>query len=137
MSAVDPVLGAEAPDLTADAATEVAARHFGIASNGARSLGSERDQTFLLIDDGVPVGVLKISNAAENPATLDMEALVIRHIARVDPTLPVARPLAHVGCRRPRRRAVVPRPGRRRPRRPLGAGLPRDAGPDAVRARPS
>ena len=93
MSAIDPVLNAQAPDLTAAAATEVAERHFGIASNGARSLGSERDQTFLLSHGDDPTAVLKISNSAESVDTLDMEALAVLHISAVDPTLPVARPM--------------------------------------------
>ena len=35
---------------------------------------------------------MKISNAAEDPATLDMEALAVLHARRADPTLPVALP---------------------------------------------
>ena len=64
-------------------------------SRGARStsrrrrrsdLGSERDQTFLLLDaTGAPLAVMKVSNAAEDPATLDMEALAVLHAHRVDP----------------------------------------------------
>ncbi len=54
---------------------------------------------------------MKVSNAAEDPATLDMEALVVLHIGRVDPTLPVAVPglLPAPRRRRIRRRGVVPR----------------------------
>lgn len=40
--------------------------------------------------------MLKVSNAAESTATLDREALVVSHIARVDPSIPVARPLMHL-----------------------------------------
>jgi 4-aminobutyrate aminotransferase-like enzyme/Ser/Thr protein kinase RdoA (MazF antagonist) len=38
-------------------------------------------------------GVLKISNSGEDEAVLDLETEAILHIARVDPELPVARPL--------------------------------------------
>ena len=59
----------------------------------AVELGSERDQTFLL-DDGARGGVLKISNAGEDSAVLDLEEAAIAHVAAVDPQLPVARPVA-------------------------------------------
>src|SRR6476469_7311921 len=39
-----------------------------------------------------PLAVLKLSNAAEDPATLDMEALAVLHAQRVDPSLPLAIP---------------------------------------------
>jgi 4-aminobutyrate aminotransferase-like enzyme/Ser/Thr protein kinase RdoA (MazF antagonist) len=35
---------------------------------------------------------MKLSNAAEDPATLDMEVLAVLHAARVDPDLPLAHP---------------------------------------------
>jgi 4-aminobutyrate aminotransferase-like enzyme len=58
--------------------------------HGAASpLGSERDQAFLLEN-----GVLKISNAREDEAVLDLEEAAIAHAAAVDPDLPVARQLA-------------------------------------------
>ena len=95
---IDPVLKADPPRFSEAQAAELGAQHFGLAADGAVNLGSERDQTFLLTRAGGPVGVLKVSNAAEDPATLDMEALVVRHIGRVDPELPVARPLAHGGA---------------------------------------
>ena len=98
MDEIDPVLKADPPRFSEAEAAELGVRHFGVDADAAVNLGSERDQTFLLTGGGVPAAVLKISNAAENPAVLDMESLVIRHIARVDPTLPVARPFAHLGA---------------------------------------
>lgn len=65
---------------------------FGIHGN-ASDLGSERDQAFLLDDDGSG-GVLKISNSGEDEAVLDLEEAAIAHVTAVDPDLPVARPLA-------------------------------------------
>ncbi len=101
MDEIDPVLKADPPRFSDAEAAGLGDRHFGVRADGAVNLGSERDQTFLLTDGGAPAAVLKISNAAENPAVLDMESLVIRHIARVDATLPVARPLAHLGAGNP------------------------------------
>ena len=66
---------------------------FGVDGTGV-DLGSERDQTFL-IDDGSGGGaVLKISNTGEDAAVLDLEYGAVEHLLRVDPELPVARPLA-------------------------------------------
>ncbi len=94
---IDPVLASEPPRFTGDEAAGLGVEHFGVAATGATSLGSERDQTFMLTDeDDQPVGVLKVSNAAESTDTLDMEALVVRHIERVDPDLPLAKPLMHL-----------------------------------------
>ncbi len=98
MNQIDPVLTAEAPTFTGDEAAGLARRHFGLDADGGTSLGSERDQTFLLSRAGEPVGVLKVSNAAERTDTLDMEALVVRHLALVDPELAVARPIMWSGA---------------------------------------
>ena len=59
----------------------------------AVALGSERDQAFLIDDERGGGGVLKISNSGEDAAVLDLETEAILHVARVDPVLPVARPL--------------------------------------------
>ncbi|MBA2299833.1 MAG: hypothetical protein H0W22_03570, partial [Chloroflexi bacterium] len=89
----DAVLAASPPDLDEAELIEVVAAAFGLSAAGARDLGSERDRTFLLLDaDAAPLAVAKVSNAAEDPATLDMEALVVLHAARVDPGLPLALP---------------------------------------------
>jgi len=85
------VLETRPPQFTADEVAGIAAELFGIEGT-AVDLGSERDQTFL-IDDGAGGAVLKISNTGEDPAVLDLEHEAIAHIARVDPELPVARPL--------------------------------------------
>ena len=85
------VLESPPPRFTAAEAADIAARLFGIAGE-ASELGSERDQTFL-VDDGSGGAVLKISNAGEDAAVLDLETQAILHALRVDPGLPVARPL--------------------------------------------
>ena len=87
------VLEAEPPRFAAEEAAKLAEQLFGVAGT-AVSLGSERDQAFLIDDGNGGGGVLKISNSGEDPAVLDLEAEAIMHVARVDPELPVARPLA-------------------------------------------
>ena len=90
---MDRVLAAVRPAFDLDDAVGIARRTFEIEADGARDLGSERDQAFLLLDgDGRSIAVMKVSNAAEDPATLDMEALAVLHAARVDPSLPLATP---------------------------------------------
>src|SRR5688572_25418015 len=90
---MDPVLAAARPSFDAEEVIDIARRTFDVDAVGARDLGSERDQTFLLVDrDDEPLAVMKVSNAAEDPATLDMEALGVVHASRVDPTLPLAIP---------------------------------------------
>ncbi|MDX6485538.1 MAG: hypothetical protein QOF43_691, partial [Gaiellaceae bacterium] len=84
------VLDSKPPRFTADDVARIAAELFGIEGT-ATNLGSERDQTFL-VEGAADAGVVKLSNLAEDPDTLDLEAEAILHIARVDPELPVARP---------------------------------------------
>ncbi|HYN75559.1 MAG TPA: hypothetical protein VEV13_05115, partial [Candidatus Limnocylindria bacterium] len=99
---IDAVLASSPPAFSEVEAVGLASEAFQVAAAGARNLGSERDQTFLLLDrNASPVAVLKVSNAAEDPATLDMEALAVLHIGRVDPTLPVAVPRAAPGTSAP------------------------------------
>jgi 4-aminobutyrate aminotransferase-like enzyme/Ser/Thr protein kinase RdoA (MazF antagonist) len=90
--AVTSVLDSTPPRFTAKEAARIAAGLFGVGGS-ASDLGSERDQAFLLDDQGAGA-VLKISNGAEDPAALDLEDAAIAHVAAVDPDLPVARQLA-------------------------------------------
>jgi 4-aminobutyrate aminotransferase-like enzyme/Ser/Thr protein kinase RdoA (MazF antagonist) len=87
--AVDPVLTAPVPTFTDEHAAAFAGEYFGV-EGAAQAVPSERDQTFLV--DGDRPAVLKISNAAEDPSRLDMEALAVQRVAQVDPGLPVALP---------------------------------------------
>lgn len=90
---MDAVLTSVRPDLSFDEAVELAASLFGVRASGARDLGSERDRTFALLDaTEEPVAVLKVSNAAEDPSVLDMEAAAAIHVAVADPGLRVALP---------------------------------------------
>ena len=87
--AVDGVLTAAVPSFREDEAANIARELFGV-EGVARSLASERDQTFQL--EGATPTILKISNAVEDPARLDLEALAVHHVKRLDPGLPVALP---------------------------------------------
>jgi 4-aminobutyrate aminotransferase-like enzyme/Ser/Thr protein kinase RdoA (MazF antagonist) len=90
---VDAVLQAPPPTFSPAQACEIGRASFGIDALSARSLGSERDQAFLLTGQaGSGVAVLKVSNPAEDPAMLDMEALAAFHVLRCDPGLTVALP---------------------------------------------
>jgi Ser/Thr protein kinase RdoA (MazF antagonist) len=75
---VDRVLTATRPSFTVQDAAALAHELFGI-ERSALAVESERDQTFLV--DGARSAVLKISNAAEDPARLDMEALAAQRVA--------------------------------------------------------
>lgn len=91
----DPSMRAQPPSFTSAQALAIAEKCFDVIAADAISLGSERDQAFLLLDGiGHRLTVMKVSNAAEDPAVLDMEQLVVDHIAAVDPSLPIARPWA-------------------------------------------
>jgi 4-aminobutyrate aminotransferase-like enzyme/Ser/Thr protein kinase RdoA (MazF antagonist) len=99
------VLGADAPAFSAAQAQDIAAAVWGRRGT-ATPLVSERDQNFRLTDEHGTSWVLKIANAVEDPGVVDMEVAAVRHIARMDPDLPVAVPVpADDG------RLVVPLPG--------------------------
>jgi len=93
MHAFDAILASRPPDFSDEDAVWIGAETFGVRASTAQNLGSERDQTFLLSGPaGDGLAIMKISNAAEDPATLDMEALGVLHARSADPTLPVALP---------------------------------------------
>ena len=87
--AVDPVLTAPPPTFTEEEAAALARELFDV-DGVAMSVASERDQTFLI--DGDRTAVLKVSNAAEEPARLDLEALAAQRVVQIDPDIPVALP---------------------------------------------
>jgi 4-aminobutyrate aminotransferase-like enzyme/Ser/Thr protein kinase RdoA (MazF antagonist) len=88
---IDAVLRAQPPAFSAEQACEIGRAGFGIEAVAGRSLGSERDQTFLLTGRS-GAAVLKVSNPAEDPAMLDMEAAAALHAAGCDPGLTIALP---------------------------------------------
>ncbi len=90
---IDAVLQAPPPRFSESEAVRIGQESYAIEASQARNLGSERDQTFMLLGDSdQPVAVLKVSNPAEDPATLDMEALAAFHVAAAAPELNVAQP---------------------------------------------
>jgi 4-aminobutyrate aminotransferase-like enzyme/Ser/Thr protein kinase RdoA (MazF antagonist) len=95
---VDAVLSSRRPSFSAARAAEIGRSLFGVRG-AAVEVESERDQTFLI--DGDRPAVLKISNAAEDPARLDMEALAAQRVVEVDPALPVALPWRVLGSALP------------------------------------
>lgn len=88
-AAVDRVLTAPPPTFSEEEAAALARDLFGVVGVAA-SVASERDQTFLI--DGDRPCVLKVSNAAEEPARLDLEAHAAQRVAQIDPEIPVALP---------------------------------------------
>jgi len=91
------VLRGEPPAFDAAQAAELAERLFGLRGN-ASPVGSERDQGFVIAGPEGPVGVLKISNASEDRAVVDMETAAALHVLAVDPPLPVAAPMRVLGA---------------------------------------
>ena len=81
------VLESTPPRFTAREAAAIAAELFGL-EGVATDLGSERDQTFLVV--GRRRGRDQDLQLGEDPATLELEAAAIAHVLRVDPGLPVA-----------------------------------------------
>ena len=84
------VLHAEPPALSPQRAEEVALVLFGVHGS-ATALVSERDQNFRLDEPDGGRWVLKVSNAAEDPAVVEMEVAAVEHVAAVDAELPVPR----------------------------------------------
>ncbi|MFC3890978.1 aminotransferase class III-fold pyridoxal phosphate-dependent enzyme [Lentzea rhizosphaerae] len=95
---MEKILQASRPRLSPSDAASLLGELFGVAADDARDLGSERDQAFLVLSAGSPVSVLKVSNPAEDPEVLDMEAAAARHVHRMDPELGVALPWAVPGA---------------------------------------
>src|SRR5262245_31607314 len=79
------------PKLSAAEAADIARRDFGL-SGEIKQLYSERDaNVHLRPAGGGPGHVLKIANAVEDPPVVDLQTASLRHIARIDPDLPVPR----------------------------------------------
>jgi 4-aminobutyrate aminotransferase-like enzyme/Ser/Thr protein kinase RdoA (MazF antagonist) len=91
--AITGVLVAAPPRFSEEEADRIAREVFAVDAAVERALQSERDQNFLLVDSDGQRHVLKISNAGEELAVLEMEVATALHARRVDPSLPIARPL--------------------------------------------
>lgn len=79
--AADPlaVIAAPPPPVDVRAAVEVARRHYGLSAS-ARELVSERDRNFRLQTEDGRSFVLKIANAAEDPAVTDFQVRALLHV---------------------------------------------------------
>jgi len=85
------VLRSAPPRFGLEEAEAIAADLFG-ARGRATPLVSERDQNFRILADDGRGWVLKVSNSGEREGVVEMETGVVRHVAAVDATLPVAVP---------------------------------------------
>lgn len=81
-----------APQITEAQATELLATHYAL-SKAVRSLGSQQDCNFTVVEEGVPVAVLKIANPAFTEPELAAQDAAAALIARAEPDLRVAVPI--------------------------------------------
>ncbi|QVI29573.1 aminotransferase [Mycolicibacterium neoaurum] len=81
-----------APRLTEDQATELLATHYALRKT-VRSLGSQQDCNFTVLEEDVPVAVLKVANPAFTEAELVAQDVAAALIAHAEPDLRVAVPL--------------------------------------------
>jgi 4-aminobutyrate aminotransferase-like enzyme/Ser/Thr protein kinase RdoA (MazF antagonist) len=83
-------LRANAPRLPLNEIEAFAATHYGV-SGELTALYSERDQNLRLREKNGTAWVLKVASAEEDPGIIDCQLQAMRHIERIDPTLPVPR----------------------------------------------
>ena len=84
------------PAFGTEAAERILRDRFGAEPSSLTPLAGERDQNFRVDTAGGRRLLLKISNPADGLSTVEMQAAALRHIERVDPSLPVMRPLPDV-----------------------------------------
>ena len=82
------LLSHDAPDVGADLAADLARTLYGVIGQ-VDKLTAEKDANFRVTTAGGEQVLLKITNAAEDPAVTDMQTAALLHIGAVDPTLPV------------------------------------------------
>jgi len=127
------------PTFPLAAALERVDELYGIIATEAIELSSERDQLLMLPGTSAGAVVLKISNLAESAQTLAMENGALRHLATVDPGLPVPRlvptsagePLASITDREGREhlvRVMTVLPGQHIEGRPISCSLAEQVG---------
>ncbi|NNF40755.1 MAG: aminotransferase class III-fold pyridoxal phosphate-dependent enzyme [Woeseiaceae bacterium] len=81
------------PAQPVDEVREIAARCYELGGN-FETLGSERDQNFVVEAGPDARFVLKIANVAEDREVVDFQLGALRHIAKTAPSLPVPRVVA-------------------------------------------
>src|SRR4051812_35576538 len=93
------LLGAEltAPfeHTTAEDATTLAQRQWGITPDRAHRVDTERDDTFWL-ETAEGGYALKIAHPADDPRVIDLQTAAIEWAAEHDPSLPLPRPVPTV-----------------------------------------
>ena len=82
------VLTSLPPTFSPEKVTAILADLYGVRGNLA-PLDSERDQNFKLTEPGGQSWVVKIANVAEELQALDFQAALLRHVAEIDPALPL------------------------------------------------
>lgn len=88
----------EPPVVELAAVVELLRAQYGIAAE-LQALRSERDLNFLAVAGGGRRLVVKVSNSGDDPAQIAMESAAMRHVAVVDPELPIPRMVAALdGC---------------------------------------
>jgi len=87
---VNKLFESPAPSFEAPAAADLMRKYFAIEGT-AKALVSERDQNFRIGATDGQSYLLKIANAAESPDVVDYETAIVKHIASVDPEIPVPR----------------------------------------------
>ena len=93
MSDIFSVMTVHALDVSTATAEQVARERWGIEAR-AEALTGERDRNFRLRATDGREFVLKFANPAENADVTDMQIKALRHIACVDPDMPVPRIVA-------------------------------------------
>ena len=82
------LLESPSPSFALDQVLSFADQRYGLTGE-LSPMDSERDQNFHIRTETGEQYVIKIANSAENPAVIDMQLKALKHIALVDPTLPV------------------------------------------------
>ena len=120
MDEIDPVLKAVPPRFSEAEAAELGGRYFGVHAEDAVNLGSERDQTFLLLDDqGAGARRGQGVQPGRGPGDAGHGGAGGLHAVRADPAL-------RRGPATPRSARRPGRPWRRRGHRARGSRRRRD-----------
>src|SRR5271165_6586507 len=83
-------LRANAPTFPLSHVQKIAGDYFGLCGT-AKAIYSERDQNTLFREVDGGAWILKVANTDEDPSVIDCQIEVLRHIWRVDPSIPVPR----------------------------------------------
>jgi 4-aminobutyrate aminotransferase-like enzyme/Ser/Thr protein kinase RdoA (MazF antagonist) len=102
------VLSTAAPRFSDEQIATIVADGYGVAGTVLRRLNSERDQVVMFGDESRQL-VVKLSNASESPANIELEESAAVWAVTTDPGLPLTTPLPLAG--RNVRHAVVTHPG--------------------------